>query len=1800
MEIDFEEAQNWLSKYKMLKLKELIILNSVHRPDLLYPFLYKMPNLEKLKLTSSSSESLETLRSTNNGQHDRLGVVLQLKQLFICSSDISDLGFERDQVLERLELLRLKGCYNLSNLCPSSVSLSYLTCLKLKRCHRLKDLVASSTAKTMVQLKTMKVINCRQVEQIVSNHRSEEGKGIKIVFSKLISIELVGLMNMTSFCGYKNCEFEFPLLEILIVRECPKMKKFSERESIAPKLKDIFRVEGDKKAKWQWEGDLNATIQKVFDDKLSFAYTEDLRLSDDTQLWQASRSVQQNSFRYLKRLTVEGCHSVVHVIPSHLLSCFHNLEELHVSRCKAAEVIFNINDENRVTKPSGIFRLKKLYLNNLRKLEHVWEKDPEGIMGLQALEIMYVYGCGRLKSLFPASLATTDLTRLRLLHVCGCEELREIFRKDEKVGEGEDGTTQHSAFPPLTSLTLYKLPSLKYSIHRSKQQESTSNLSEGDIQEICLGSRSIPNSYFGLLESLTLDGCEFLTDVLLPFNLLPFLTNLEKLEVRNFDSVKIIFDVKCTTQEREVASMGQTLPFSLKKLVVSKLPNLENVWNDNPYGILTLHHLQELYVEDCKDLTSVFPPSVAKDGVEHENQVVEDVLLPFSLLPFLTNLETLKVRNCDSVKAIFDVKCTTQGRDVTYMGQTLPFSLKKLIVSKLPNLKNVWNEDPQVILSMHHLQEVCVEECEGLTSVFPASKDKYLLKLKNVVVKDCKGLMTIFADDNIDPRTKLELTCPFVRSLELEGLPNFKYFYYSSLYCDIFTDLESHNENKVGSEKLLKCLSMGENGVNMILKGEFEPNLLDNIKALTLCLGSDLFGYGILEGFPNIEKLVVCDGSFKEMFCCESGNNVLQKLKVLQLESLRELVSIGLENSWTDSFVRNLESFEVISCESLENLVACKKGVSFSNLTCLKVEGCYSLSYLLTSSTAKSLGQLKRMKIKSCYSIEEIVCKEESDGDEIIFPKLSCLNLEWLSELKSFYKGSLSFPSLEELTVSSCSEMITLCPGTLKAGKLSQVKLDNSSEAVQLEIDLNSTMREKYMRKRAPSQWELEFRDRADLQEIWRVALQIKDFCFRYLKKLIVNECKISSDAVLPFTLLPLLPKLETLEVRNCDSVKTIFDVKCITQDTSITFPLKTLVLWKLPKLETLWNEDTDGNPGHPEGTNPNLTFPTLTSLTLWDLPNFNHNIHDATPTSELIIPNLEDLTVGKNELKMIVDGEFQTNLLHYLKVLGLCFDNECDEFPEYGFLQQLPNVKKLMVWSSSFKLIFCHQRPNNSELLLQLKELRLESLGELVSIGLENSWTEPFVRNLETFEVISCSTLENLVTCTVSFSNLICLKVQNCDGLSYLFTSSTAKTLAQLKRIEIENCESIEEIVCGEESDDEEDEIIFPQLSCLKLYRLLNLRRFYRGNLSFPSLEELSVTYCDDMVTLCPSTLKADKLTQVRIDYKNIPLDTDLNSTTRKGFGRKISELEDLDLKSRPKLPELWHDPLYIPDLYFSKLVIMTVEVCQFLSDAVLPFHLLPLLPKLETLEVGNCDYVKTIFDLKRTTKDTVVTLPLKKLSLSNLSNLENIWSEDPHGILIMHHLKEVHVKECKGLTSVFPTSVTKDLVVDECEGLKAIVAEESKEDEIIFPQLMYLELESCNSLPYLFTSSTAKSLGELKSMKIKECKSIEEIISKEGEESDENVKIIFEQLQDLYLEKLDELRCFYAGNFTLSFPSLEEVHIIKCSSMKTFSAFNKIHNPWYYSEYARPQKVTHLNSALHRTSEEEVEPLSPTPILQ
>ncbi|KAL5160128.1 Disease resistance protein [Glycine soja] len=1099
LDIDFDEAQKWLLsntvKHPMHRLKELS-LSKVNDGELTL--------VEAEHLLKESSES-------------RLGTVLQLKELYLWLSKIKDIGFEREPVLQRLELLSLSECHILRNLAPPSVSLAYLTNLKVEDCNGLRNLMASSTAKSLVQLKSMKISECHELEEIVSNEGNEEAE--QIVFGKLITIELEGLKKLKSFCSYKNYEFKFPSLEVLIVRECPMMHTFTEGGARAPKLQNIVTAneEGKEEAKWQWEGDLNATIQK------------------------------------------------------------------------------------------------------------------------------------RLQS------AST---------------------------------------------------------------ESSLSLRDSPLQVIWLDSRWIPKSCFSKLNSLTVDGCQFLTDV----------------------------------------------------------------------------------------------------------------VIPFYLLPLLTNLEELKVRKCGSVKSIFDVKTTT-GLGAAAFPRPLPFSLKKLTLERLPKLENVWNEDPHGILTMQLLQHVIV------------------------------------AEDNADPReANLELTFPCPCTPTEDEMPTSN----------------------------LQCLSLGEKGLEMIKRGEFQRNFLHKLQVLTLCfhIGSNVFPYEILQLAPNIEKLVVCDGSFKEIFCFDSLNvdeaGLLLQLKVLCLESLPELVSIGLENSWIQPLLGNLETLEVIGCSSLKDLVP--STVSFSNLTYLEVERCHCLLYLFTSSTARSLGQLKTMKISWCDSIEEVVVSKEGDEsheNEIIFPQLNCLKLEGLGKLRRFYRGNLlCFPSLEELSVIKCEWMETLCPGTLKADKLVQVQVQWDEDDIKLENDLNSTMREAFREKLWDSARRVSHLDLKDsrLQEIWlRLhSLHIPPhFRFKGLDTLIVDGCHFLSDAVLPFSLLPLLPKLETLAVRNCDRVKIIFDV---TTMGPLPFALKTLYLERLPNLENVWNSNVE------------LTFPQVKSLALCDLPKLKYDMLkpftnlEPHPLNQLCIymnqfqiirlqllfnidhdefimehltPNIEHLTLGEHELNMILSGEFQGNHLNELKVHALFFHFESDVF-----LQRVPNIEKLEVCDGSFEEIFCFDSLNVDEdgLLSQLKVICPDSLPELVSIGSENSGIVPFLRNLETLQVISCLSSINLVPCTVSFSNLTYLKVKSCKSLLYLFTSSTARSLGQLKTMEISWCDSIEEIVSSTEEGDEshENEIIFQQLNCLKLEALGKLRRFYKGSLSFPSLEEFTVWGCERMESLCAGTVKTDKLLQV------------------------------------------------------------------------------------------------------------------------------------------------------------------------------------------------------------------------------------------------------------------------------------------------------------------------------------------------
>ena len=107
----------------------------------------------------------------------------------------------------------------------------------------------------------------------------------------------------------------------------------------------------------------------------------------------------------------------------------------------------------------------------------------------------------------------------------------------------------------------------------------------------------------------------------------------------------------------------------------------------------------------------------------------------------------------------------------------------------------------------------------------------------------------------------------------------------------------------------------------------------------------------------------------------------------------------------------------------------------------------------MTSSTSRSLVQLTRLEIRHCERIEEIITKQEGEGEddvekEIVFQKLRYLKLQRLKSLRSFCSHcyTLVFPSLQEVTIQQCDRMSMFCPGDIHTPLLKGVAFEEKEE----------------------------------------------------------------------------------------------------------------------------------------------------------------------------------------------------------------------------------------------------------------------------------------------------------------------------------------------------------------------------------------------------------------------------------------------------------------------------------------------------------------------------------------------------------------------------------------------------------------------------------------------------------------------------------------------------------------------------------------------------------------------------------
>ena len=194
-------------------------------------------------------------------------------------------------------------------------------------------------------------------------------------------------------------------------------------------------------------------------------------------------------------------------------------------------------------------------------------------------------------------------------------------------------------------------------------------------------------------------------------------------------------------------------------------------------------------------------------------------------------------------------------------------------------------------------------------------------------------------------------------------------------------------------------------------------------------------------------------------------------------------------------------------------------------------------------------------------------------------------------------------------------------------------------------------------------------------------------------------------------------------------------------------------------------------------------------------------------------------------------------------------------------FVEGLRDLKSLSVTN-----LFFNNEGQYAGTFERLTELNLYKMPKLMLLWKENSEQGRALQNLEDLEVSECGRLKNLVPSSMHFRNLNTLRVSKCHGLISFATSSTVKSLVQLKELIIFECKRMREIVTNEGEGEVGDEICFNQLNYLYLEDLPSLRSFQLGNrtIKFPSLDYLYVTGCPEMKIFSNGVLSMPKLKKV------------------------------------------------------------------------------------------------------------------------------------------------------------------------------------------------------------------------------------------------------------------------------------------------------------------------------------------------
>ncbi|RHN79198.1 putative P-loop containing nucleoside triphosphate hydrolase, leucine-rich repeat domain, L [Medicago truncatula] len=1121
-------------------------------------------------------------------------------------------------------------------------------------------------------------------------------------------------------------------------------------------------------------------------------------------------------------------------------------------------------------------------------------------------------------------------------------------------------------------------------------------------------------------------------------------------------------------------------------------------------------------------------------------------VVPPNIISSLTKLEELYMGN------------TSINWDVNSTVQTENASIAEL--RKLPNLtalelqiREAWMLPRDLRLMFEKLEryKIAIGDVWDWSDIKDGTLKTLMLKLgTNIHLEHgikalIKGVENLYLDDvggiqNVLYQLNGE-GFPFLKHLHVQNNANMKH---------IVDSKYKRNQIHVSFPILETLVLHSLKNLEHICHGQPSTTSFGNLSVIKVknCIQLKyLFSYAVVKELSQISKIEVCQcNSMREIVFEDnnsSANNDItdEKIEFLLLRSLT-LEHLETLDNFTSDYLTRLRSKEkhqglepyasttpffnaqvefpyldTLKLSSLLNLnqIWDDNHQSMCNLTSLIVDKCVGLKYLFPSTLVESFMNLKHLEISNCHMMEEIIAKKERNHalKEVQFLKLEKIILKDMNNLKTIWHHQ--FETLKILEVNNCKKIVVVFPSSVQNtyNELEKLEVTNCDLVEQIfELNLNENNSEEVTTQLK----EVTLDGLLKLKKIWSGDPQ-GILSFQNLINVEVDSCA-SLEYLLPVSVATRCSHLKELYIRYCYNMKEI-----VAEENESS--MNEAPIFEFNQLTTLWLFGSDKLSGFYAG-NHTLLCPSLRKFSVTKCAKLNLFRTLSTKNSifqddklsvstkqplfiaEEVIPNLEILRMAQADADMILQTQNSSALFSKMIWIGFSSYNTEDATFPYWFLENVHTLESLLVERSCFKKIFQDKGQICEKTHTQIKKLILHELPKLQHICEEGSHIDPVLEFLEWLDVDGCSSLTNLMPSSVTLNHLTQLEVTKCNGLKYLFTTSTARSLDKLTLLNIEDCNSLEEVVTGVENVD----IAFVSLQILNLECLPSLIKFSSSKcfMKFPLLEEVIVRECPRMKIFSAGNISTPILRKVKIAENDSEWlwKGNLNDTIYNMFENKVGfgGFKHLKLSEYPELKELWYGRH--EHNTFRSLKYLVVHKCDFLSDVLFHQNLLEVLMNLEELDVEDCNSLEAVFDLKGEFAEEIVvqnSTQLKKLKLSNLPKLKHVWKKDPHYTMKFENLSDVSVVGCNSLISLFPLSVARDMM-----------------------QLQSLQVSQCGIL---------------------------EIVAKE-EGTYEMVKFVFPHLTSINLEYLTKLKAFFVGVHSLQCKSLKTIMLFTCPTIELFKA--------------------------------------------